>query len=62
MVHNHPGSNRERVEVETLKDLNFSIGIGELTLVQFETGFNLRSKLYSRKYRIYIYIAGLDNI
>ena len=37
MVHKHPGSNRERVEVETLKDLNFSIWMGKLTWVQFET-------------------------
>ena len=39
MVHNHLGSNRERGEIKTLKDLNFSIWMGKLTWVQFKTGF-----------------------
>ena len=33
MVHNHPGSNQERVE----NYLDFSIWMGKLTRVQFET-------------------------
>ena len=42
MVHNHPGRNRERVAIETYKDLNFLIWMGKLTRVEFETGFNSR--------------------
>ena len=50
VVHNHPVSNRERIEIDTSKDLNFLIWMGELTRVQFDTRFDLRPRLYSRKY------------
>ena len=38
MVHNHPGSNPERVQMETYKDLNYSIGMGKLNRVQLRPG------------------------
>ena len=46
----HPGSNQEWGEIETLKNLNFSIWTGKLTWVQFKTGFNSRPRLYLMKY------------
>ena len=33
MVHNHPGSNRERVEIETINLLNLLLWMGKLTQV-----------------------------
>ena len=42
MAQNHPGSSRERVEIETI------IWMGN----QSETGFNSRPGLYLRKYSI----------
>ena len=62
MDHNHQGSNRERVEIETLKDLNFTIWLGKLTQVQFETEFNSRPRLYLRKYGYYQYSCRMLDI
>ena len=43
MVHNHPGSNQERGQIETINLSNISIWMGKLT------GDYSRPGLYSRK-------------